>query len=79
MYETRKQYDDIVKDKSLILETIYGYPIRHGAADNCLRCGAEGNYDLDGLGFSPKGGNAIYYSTVFMEWRCRLCDHLRIA
>jgi hypothetical protein len=79
MYENREQYEAIVKDKTLILETFFGYPIRHGGADACMRCGAQGHYDLDGLGFSPKGGNAIYYSTVFLEWRCRLCDHRRIA
>ena len=79
MYENRQQYEAIVKDKTLILETFYGYPIRHGDADVCLRCGEEGNYDLGGLGFSPKRGNAIYYSTVYQEWRCRLCDHRMIA
>lgn len=79
MYETREKYAAIVKDKVLVLETFYGYPIREGDTDTCLRCGAEGNYDLGGLGFSPKGGNAIYYSTVFHEWRCRLCDHRMIA
>lgn len=79
MYESRNEYDRIVKDKVKILETFYGYPIRHGTADVCLRCGAEGRYDLYGLGFLSNGGNAIYYSTAFMEWRCRLCNCRRIA
>ncbi len=78
MYESRNEYDRILKGKVKILETFYGYAIRHGAADLCLRCGAEGEYDLYRLGFSLNGDNAIYYSTVYMEWRCQLCDYRRI-
>ncbi len=79
MYETRSRYQQIVDDKVMVLEAFYGHPIRHGQKSTCLRCHEEGYYDLKGLGFAPGGGNAIYYSTVFYEWRCRLCDYRMIA
>ncbi|PLX76488.1 MAG: hypothetical protein C0615_06655 [Desulfuromonas sp.] len=79
MYESPRQYQKIVDDKVSVLETYYGHKIRHGQKATCLRCQEEGVYDLKGKGFAPGGGNAIYYSTVFFEWRCRLCDYRMIA
>lgn len=79
MYESRARYQKIVEDKVEVLETYYGHKIRHGEKGTCLRCHESGIYDLEGPGFAQGGGNAIYYSTVFYEWRCRLCDYRMIA
>jgi len=78
MYETRSEYEDVVKRQVVFLEWAVGRRIRHGDGARCPRCGAKGCYDLDGLGFASHC-NSIYYSTVFNEWRCRFCDYLICA
>lgn len=76
MRENRKTYEAIVREKVLILEWAAGHRVRHGDAGVCPNCGADGQFDLEGLGFDADAGNSIYYSTVFDEWRCRICDFL---
>lgn len=75
MYENRHQYEAIVREKVLFLEWAVGHRIEHGDLGICPHCGREGQYDLDGLGFTVDEANSIYYSTVFNEWRCRICDY----
>lgn len=75
MFETRKEYEAIVRHQTLLLEWAAGRRIRHGDRGVCPRCGTVGRFDLDGPGFAPGAGNSIYYSTVFNEWRCRICDY----
>jgi hypothetical protein len=78
MYESKRQYEAIVREKVLVLEWAEGHRIEQGEEGECPACGMPGQYDIDGLGFSADVGNAIYYSTVFNEWRCRICDYRRI-
>jgi hypothetical protein len=78
MYETRDEYEGVVKRQVVFLEWALGRTIRHGEVARCPRCGMKGCFDLDGLGFAPDC-NSIYYSTVFNEWRCRVCDYLMCA
>ena len=73
MYESRREYEARVEREVVVLEWVIGHRVRHGERDICPRCGKEGCYDLKGLGFVAEC-NAIYYSTVFNEWRCRGCD-----
>jgi hypothetical protein len=79
MFETRGEYEALVRRQVLLLERLVGHRIRHGAADYCPLCGVAGCFDLEGLGFAMDGCNSIYYSTVFNEWRCRICDYRRIS
>lgn len=74
MYETREEYEALVRRQVVRLERRLGRGVRNGAAALCPRCGIEGCFDLDGLGFAPGECNSIYFSTVFDEWRCRVCD-----
>jgi hypothetical protein len=78
MYETRNEYERVVKRQVVFLEWSLGQSIRHGEPARCPRCGMMGCFDLDGLGFTSDC-NSIYYSTVFNEWRCRVCDYLMCA
>lgn len=73
MYESGEQYMAVVRQKLLSLEKYVGHRVSHGEAGLCPKCGKDGTYDIDGLGFSG-GDNSIYYSTVYYEWRCRVCD-----
>lgn len=74
MYETREEYEKLVRREAALLEWAIGRKIRHGQVDLCPRCGQDGCFDLDGLGFAPGECNSIYFSTVFNEWRCQICD-----
>ncbi|NIQ98458.1 MAG: hypothetical protein GWO11_08625 [Desulfuromonadales bacterium] len=74
MYENKQQYEEILRDKVIMLEWAVGHPIHHGDAGLCPRCSSSGTFDIEGLGFDAESGNSIYYSTVFNEWRCRRCD-----
>jgi len=74
MYESRPHYAAIVRLQRVRLEARIGRPIHHLDRGVCPSCGEPGRFDIDGLGFSPLAGNSIYYSTVYDEWRCRLCD-----
>lgn len=78
MYETRKEYECVVARQVVLLEWSIGGRVRHGDAARCPRCGGKGCFDLDGLGFA-RDCNSVYYSTVFNEWRCRICDYLMYA
>ena len=78
MYENRQQYEAIVRKEVVVLEWAEGHPIEHGDPAECPNCGMPGQYDIHGLGFPPDVDNSIYYSTVFNEWRCRICDYRRI-
>jgi len=75
MNESRKEYRALVEDEVLVLEYLLGHRVWDGDEDHCPRCDEKGRYDLYEIGFNPKAGNSIYYSTVFNEWRCRLCDY----
>lgn len=79
MYESRREYQQQVRREVIILEWTLRCRIRHGQRGICPRCGSCGRFDLDGLGFSRRFGNSIYYSTVFHGWRCRLCDYRMVA
>ncbi len=75
MYESKEQYEALVKEKVILLEWTLGHSIHHQDLGVCPRCGNWGQFDIRGLGFPPSIGNSIYYSTVFDEWRCRVCDY----
>lgn len=72
MYESREEYEAIVRRHLLALEWLIGHSVRHGDRGTCPRCHLSGTFDVEGLGFGE--GNSIYYSTVRNEWRCRMCD-----
>ena len=74
VYETRAEYETLLKDEVILLEWQLGHSVRHGNFGLCPRCRGEGNFDLEGLGFDSGADNSIYYSTVYGEWRCRRCD-----
>ena len=74
MLENKEEYEAILKEKVIILEGTLDRPIHHGDIGYCPKCRAIGNFDLEGLGFSPGPDISIYYSTVFNEWRCQHCD-----
>jgi len=78
MFEDKRQYEAIVREKVVVLEWVEGHRVEHGGAGECPRCGMPGEYDIAGLGFPADVDNSIYYSTVFDEWRCRICDYRRI-
>ena len=78
VYETRQEYESVVKRQVVVLEWALGRRVRHGESGLCPRCGMEGCFDLDGLGFA-RDCNSLYYSTVFNEWRCRVCDYRMCA
>jgi hypothetical protein len=78
VYETRQEYESVVKRQVVLLEWALGRKVRHGELGRCPRCGGKGCFDLDGLGFAHDC-NSVYYSTVFNEWRCRRCDYLMCA
>ena len=79
MNETRKEYRGIVTYQVAILEWTLGHSVHERDSGVCPRCGESGTFDLHSLGFRPGAGNSIYYSTVFDEWRCRLCDFRMVA
>jgi hypothetical protein len=74
MYESRQHYERIVESEVRLLDSVVRHKISHGDAGVCPRCRTRGVYDIEGLGFSTDE-NAIYFSTVFSEWRCRVCDY----
>ncbi|PLX80897.1 MAG: hypothetical protein C0616_06700 [Desulfuromonas sp.] len=74
MYESRSQYRKLVEKQVKTLESELGYKVRQGQTDFFPRCMTTGKYDLHSLGFIPGVGNSIYFSSVFNEWRCRVCD-----
>ncbi len=74
MNETREEYAVLMEGKVALLEKSLGRRVVHGGSARCPRCGEKGYFDVVGLGFALIDNNAIYYSTVFEEWRCRLCD-----
>lgn len=78
MYDTRKGHERLVKRQVVLLEWSLGRGIRHGEFVRCPRCGKKGCFDLDGHGFL-RDCNSVYLSTVFNEWRCRVCDYLMSA
>lgn len=81
MYETREKYLEIVAREVRFLEKSCDCKITNGHAGFCPRCGHHGIWDIETIGFIHHEGNSIYYSTVFNEWRCGICDnpthHLR--
>ena len=74
MYETSEQYREIVRREVLVLEKACHCHIADGQSGFCPRCGEYGTWDIETKGFIDRYGNSIYYSTVFYEWRCRICD-----
>lgn len=79
MYETSKEYREVVRREVITLEWALHRRIGHRDRACCPRCGQSGRFDLDGIGFGVGLGNSIYFSTVFGEWRCRICDHRMCA
>jgi hypothetical protein len=79
MYETRREYETVVRREVNLLEWALHRRIHHRDRARCPRCGRSGRFDLDGLGFALGMGNSIYFSTVFNEWRCRICDFRMVA
>ena len=77
MYETLEQYREIVRREVRILEKACKCRVADGEHAFCPRCGAYGTWDIETKGFISAYGNSIYYSTVFNEWRCRICDMRR--
>jgi hypothetical protein len=79
MYETKRTYEALVQRQVVQLEWALHRRIRHHDRARCPRCGRSGRFDLEGLGFLRGVRNSIYYSTVFNEWRCRICDYRMCA
>jgi hypothetical protein len=79
MYESKKDYESLVRREVVTLEWALHRRIRHRDRALCPRCGRFGRFDLEGLGFMAGVGNSIYYSTVYNEWRCRICDFRQVA
>ncbi|BCR06321.1 hypothetical protein DESUT3_33900 [Desulfuromonas versatilis] len=79
MYENKEQYETLVREKVVLLEWSLGHRIHHQDTGSCPRCGSWGQFDIQGLGFAAGIGNSIYYSTVYDEWRCRVCDYRMCA
>ena len=79
MYESKEAYQTQVRRETAKLEWVLGRTIKHKQMGVCPKCQTVGHFDLDGLGFSPGVDNSIYFSTVFDEWRCRMCDLRMIA
>ncbi|MBJ6723834.1 hypothetical protein [Geomesophilobacter sediminis] len=77
MYETNEQYRLIVSREVRILEESCQCIIEDGKHGFCPRCGEHGTWDIATKGFIENYGNSIYYSTVYNEWRCRICDFRR--
>jgi len=75
MFESKEQYQEIVRREVLLLEKACNYAICDGEAGTCPRCGREGLWDIATKGFIHHLGNSIYYSTVFNQWRCGICDN----
>ena len=74
MYETVEQYREIVRSQVVLLEKSCHCRISNGDTGLCPRCGEFGIWDIASKGFIHHDGNSIYFSTVFNEWRCRVCD-----
>lgn len=74
MYETEEEYRILVRRELLNIEKSSRCTIGDGDMGLCPRCGEDGIWDIAGKGFGDGYGNSIYYSTVFNEWRCRICD-----
>jgi len=79
MNETSNEYESLIRREVASLERELRCRVRHLGRAFCPRCGESGRFDLKGLGFILGGGNSIYYSTVFNEWRCRVCDYRMCA
>lgn len=79
MYETKQEYETLARDQAAILGWQIGHTIHHRDQGLCPRCGDEGHFDIEGLGFFASDTNSIYYSAVFYEWRCRHCDYRMCA
>ena len=77
MYESNEQYREIVRREVLVLEKTHNCKISNGEAGFCPRCGKYGIWDIATRGFIRNYGNSIYYSTVFNEWRCNICESKR--
>ena len=75
MYESNEQYREIVRREVLVLEKVYHCKISNGDVGFCPRCGKHGIWDIATKGFIRNYGNSIYYSTVFNEWRCSICEN----
>lgn len=74
MFESEEKYHEIVEREARVLEATCSYHISHGEPGICPRCGRDGIWDIATKGFIHHQGNSIYYSTVFNQWRCGVCD-----
>lgn len=79
MYESKEQYQEIVRREVQKLERSCNYRISAGEPALCPRCGREGIWDIATKGFIHHMGNSVYYSTVFNEWRCGICDARKLV
>jgi hypothetical protein len=79
MYETKEQYQEIVRREVQKLEKWCRYRISAGEPGLCPRCGHQGIWDIATRGFIHHMGNSIYFSTVANEWRCGICDSRKLA
>lgn len=74
MYESHEEYKVIVQREVQLLEKRIHRRILNGEQGTCPRCGRDGIWDVATKGFIHHLGNSIYYSTVFNQWRCGVCD-----
>ena len=79
MYENAKKYMEIVTKEVAALQNACKCSIHDGEPGRCPRCGLPGVWDIGSIGLHAGYGNSIYYSTVFYEWRCTICDYNRDA
>lgn len=74
MYESHEEYKVIVQREVQTLEKRIHSKVSNGEQGTCPRCGRDGIWDVATKGFIHHLGNSIYYSTVFNQWRCGICD-----
>ena len=74
MYESHEEYKAIVQLEVQTLEKRIHSKVSNGEQGTCPRCGRDGIWDIATKGFIHHLGNSIYYSTVFNQWRCGICD-----
>lgn len=79
MYESKEHYLEIVSREVQKLEETCQYKIANGELGYCPRCGRQGIWDIDTKGFIHTMENSVYYSTVFNQWRCGICDNRKLA
>ncbi|WP_243372882.1 hypothetical protein [Geotalea sp. SG265] len=70
------EYEALVKEKALSLQTNAGDCIAHGNEGACPCCGHLGIFDMKGSGLTA---GSIYFSTAVNKWRCMACEIVQLG